>query len=141
MKQTIFYAFLLLTILGACQKDSSDPNEVKYLINLRGLNEVPATASAATGTFEATYTKSTKIMKFKITFNGMTPTAWHIHKGASNATGAVIYNLGTTFTNGFEGQTVAFSTEQENDLLAGGYYVNVHSALYANGEIRGQLVK
>jgi hypothetical protein len=138
-----FLTLLLVVIITvSCQKTTDiNPNEVKFLISLSGLAEVPANASAATGTFDAVYNKSTKILKFKINHQNIAPTAWHIHKGASNATGVVIYSLGTTYTNGFEGQTVAFTVEQETDLLAGSYYVNIHSALFASGEIRGQLLR
>ena len=140
--KSIFFSLVLLATVFSCAKTTDvNPNEVNFAINLTGLGEVPATASAATGTFTAVYNKSTKILKFKINYAGMTPTAWHIHKGATNATGAVIYSLGTTYTNGFEGQTVAFTVEQETDLLAGSYYVNYHSALFAGGEIRGQLLR
>ena len=102
---------------------------------------MPANASAATGTFVAAYNKDTKILKYTITYAGITPTAWHIHKGAATATGAVVFNFGTTFSTPYVNQTVALTTDQETDLLAGNYYVNIHSALFAAGEIRGQLVK
>ncbi len=140
MKNLVLFAFILLAALS-CKNDEVASNEVNFNITLKGTNEVPANASAATGTFVAVYNKDTKILKYTITYAGITPTAWHIHKGATTATGAVVFNFGTTFSSPYVNQTVALTTDQETDLLAGNYYVNVHSALFAAGEIRGQLVK
>ena len=38
-------------------------------------------------------------------------------------------------------QKTAQTAEQESDLMAGMYYLNIHSALSPSGEIRGQLMK
>jgi hypothetical protein len=140
MKKLILILCVLLTSFS-CKNDEVATNEVNFDITLKGINEVPANASAATGTFLAVYKRDTKILKYTITYSGITPTAWHIHKGASTATGAIVFNFGSTFSTPYVNQTVALSSEQEKDLLAGNYYVNIHSALYAAGEIRGQLVK
>ena len=80
-------------------------------------------------------------------------TAAHIH-GPTPTGGAVgflenagaIINLGSgpwspsALGGGFFGGTFLLSPSQETDLLAGKYYVNVHTVLNPAGEIRGQLV-
>jgi hypothetical protein len=43
-------------------------------------------------------------------------------------------------TNGGLNDSVTLTATQENTLLAGKYYMNVHTAVNGNGEIRGQLV-
>ena len=47
--------------------------------------------------------------------------------------------LGTDFKTPATFTTVALDATQEADLLAGLYYVNIHSAKEKNGEIRGNL--
>ena len=107
---------------------------------LSGANEVPAVVSSATGSVTGTFNKTTKILSINVTYAGITPTAWHIHKGAAGATGGVIFQLGTTFATPFAFSTAALTMEQETDLLAGNYYVNIHSAKSGSGEIRGNLI-
>lgn len=141
MKKTLF-TLLIATVLFAvsCKKDEAVSPEVKFNVSLKGSLENPANTSTATGSFVGTYNKSTKILSYTITFAGITPTAWHIHKGAVGVNGGVIFALGTTFQSSYSAATAAFTTEQETDLLAGNYYVNIHSASKPGGEIRGQLV-
>ena len=43
-------------------------------------------------------------------------------------------------TNGGLNDSVTLTAGQENTLLAGKYYMNVHTGVNGNGEIRGQLV-
>jgi CHRD domain len=128
----------------SCSKKSevtTNPNEVKFEVALLGKNEVPETISMATGMFKGTYNKSTKILAYTLTYTGMTPNAAHFHKGASNTTGAVVINIATAaFATPLSAQTTTLNVQNEKDLLEGNWYVNVHSALYPNGEIRGQLV-
>ncbi len=101
--------------------------------------QLEAANTKATGAVTGKYNKGTKILTLSITYAGITPTAWHIHKGAAGTAGPVVFDLGTTFSSPFNFSTIALTAEQETDLLAGLYYVNIHSKIAPGGEIRGQI--
>lgn len=101
--------------------------------------QLEAANTKATGAVTGKYNKGTKILTLSITYAGITPTAWHIHKGAAGTAGPVVFDLGTAFSSPFNYSTMALSAEQETDLLAGLYYVNIHSKIAPGGEIRGQI--
>jgi hypothetical protein len=101
--------------------------------------QLAVAATTATGSVTGTYNKGTKILTVSVTYQGITPTAWHIHKGAAGVAGPVVLDMGTTFVSPFKFTTTALTTDQETDLLAGSYYVNIHSKIAPGGEIRGQL--
>lgn len=101
--------------------------------------QLAVAATTAMGSVTGTYNKESKILSVSITYQGIIPTLWHIHKGEAGTVGPVVLNMGTTFTSPFNFTTMALTTAQEADLLAGLYYVNIHSKKAPNGEIRGQL--
>ncbi|HUH32565.1 MAG TPA: CHRD domain-containing protein [Daejeonella sp.] len=132
--------FVVTSILGC--KDDNNP-KVKdtlynYDVTLSGANEVPPNTSSATGKFVGTYTKSTKVLSFTLSYTGMTATDWHIHKGAPTVSGAVVIGLNPVVPSPLV-KSVTLTAEQETDLLSGNYYVNIHSATFPGGEIRAQL--
>jgi hypothetical protein len=142
MKKILAIASILsVMFLASCKKDEVDSNEVKFGATLKGSEEVPAVTTTATGTFDATYNKDTKVLTYTINYSGITPTAWHIHREAVGVTGPVVFNFGQTFTSPFNAATVALTAAQETDLMNGMYYVNIHSSKFPSGEIRGQLLK
>jgi hypothetical protein len=104
-------------------------------VKLSGKQEVPGNSSNATGTFNGIYNKTTKKIDYTIALNGLTATAMHLHKAAPGANGDVVMEV-----TGLKGTTAAFTAAQETDLLAGGLYLNVHSAAQPGGEVRGQVV-
>ena len=133
-------SILAILLVASCKKDEVS-NEVKFGATLSGAQEVPAVTTTATGTFDATYNTDTKILTYTVTYTGITPTAWHIHREAVGVTGPVVFNFGQTFTSPFNATTIALTTAQETDLMNGMYYVNIHSSKSPSGEIRGQLLK
>ncbi len=74
----------------------------------------------------------------------------HIHGPTSSGGTAsftqdagVVFNLprvSSTANGGSISTTVVLSATQENELLAGRYYINVHTGTNGGGEIRGNLV-
>lgn len=136
----IVLAGILLTAIS-CKKDSTTNPEVTFLATITGANEVPANASAATGSATLTFNNSTKVFTIVVTFQGITATASHIHKGAVGASGGVIFGFTPPITSPINYTSAALDATQEADLNAGLYYVNVHSAEFPAGEIRGQLIK
>jgi hypothetical protein len=134
----------LLTVGSSCSKDDTpapvDPN-VTYKATLTGAQEATPNSSTNTGTATLVFNTTTKIFTLTVTHTVPTPTAAHIHKGAVGVAGSVIFPFSPA-TSPISYTSVALDATQEADLVAGLYYVNVHSAApYGAGEIRGQLIK
>jgi CHRD domain len=153
MKKIQLFALLVaIGITSACKSEEANP-EVTIssallpaadlrLANatLAGTNEVPAVTTTAKGTAIGNYSTTSKILNLSVTYEGMTPTAWHIHNAAAGVNGPVIFNFGTAFSTPFAYTTpLGLAADQETALLAGGNYVNIHSTKNPGGEIRGQL--
>ena len=115
----------------------------KLKATLDGKSETPPNASTATGTADIDYDAASKKLTWKLTYSGLTgpATAAHFHGPAEvgkNAGVAVAIPNATTSPN--EG-SATLTDAQAADLLAGKYYVNVHTAANPGGEIRGQVTK
>ena len=104
---------------------------------LNGSNEVPANASTATGTMSGTYDRSTLALTYNMTHNVSGASAAHIHGGAAGMNGGVLFNFGTP-TSPVSG-TTTWNIANEEALLAGNTYLNIHSGTFPGGEIRSQI--
>lgn len=124
-------------LLSACATMS--PMVGGQKITLEGASEVPAVNTTATGTATVDI-KSDRSVTALVVVTGMTPTASHIHEALTGANGPVIVPFVKTGDNTFAAAEGAKLTEaQYESYKAGRLYVNVHSAKYPGGEIRGQL--
>ena len=136
-------AFLLLatTFIAGCKKDEVIPidNVTFANIQVNSNQEVPTNTSSATGTSNIIYEKNSNLLTYIINYSGVTPTAMHFHKGAVGVSGAVEIEVKAPYTSGMTG-ILKLTDAQETDLLAGLWYLNIHSAAFAGGEIRGQVV-
>ena len=136
-------AFLLLatTFIAGCKKDDVIPidNVTFANIQVNSNQEVPTNTSSATGTSNIIYEKNSNLLTYIINYSGVTPTAMHFHKGAVGVSGAVEIEVKAPYTSGMTG-ILKLTDAQETDLLAGLWYLNIHSAAFAGGEIRGQVV-
>jgi Cu/Zn superoxide dismutase len=112
---------------------------VHFCATLTGAQENPATGATATGTGSFTLTEEGLI--YKITVTGLTGaiTAAHIHTGTIGVNGPVIFAITPSFVGNTATGTVTLSAAQRRDLIAGGLYVNVHTAANPGGEMRGQI--
>ncbi|MHA6248130.1 CHRD domain-containing protein [Pontibacter sp. CAU 1760] len=114
--------------------------KVVFANKLSGENEVSPTNSLATGNIYAIYDKVTKNLTYNIAYTGLVPTAMHFHKAAAGTNGGVEKEVAGPYSSGMTG-TVTLDATQEANLLQGLWYLNVHTAAFAGGEIRAQLVK
>ena len=105
-----------------------------FKADLNGTNEVPSTTTSATGSATFVLDSLSDQLAYRWSSANMTPTAVHIHSGAVGITGSVVVPLDITGSG-----SVTLTALQAASLLMNGYYINVHSADFPNGEIRGQI--
>ena len=111
--------------------------------DLAGSEEVPAPGPAsAKGTATITLDDAANTVCYQLTYEGISkPTQAHIHTGAKGVAGPVAVNFDIA-KNGDKGCVPADPTvlAQIRDNPAG-HYVNIHTAEYPAGAMRGQLSK
>lgn len=103
--------------------------------------EVPEPGPAgAKGTAEITIDEAAGQLCYKLAYEGIPePTAAHIHEGGAGTAGPVVVDLDIV-KNGPEACVPADAGELGHIAGdPGGHYVNVHTADYPKGAMRGQL--
>jgi CHRD domain len=115
----------------------------KMKATLNGKSEVPANTSAATGNADVDYDAATKKLTWKLTYSGLSgpATAAHFHGPAETSKNAGVAVAIPNATSSPAEGSATLTDAQAADLMAGKYYVNVHTAANPGGEIRGQVTK
>ena len=103
--------------------------------------EVPANASAGTGTLEASFDKASGVLRWKLTYSGLSgpATMAHFHGPAMPGANAGVVVPLPSAASPAEGQAT-LTPAQAADLVGGRWYINVHTAQNPGGEIRGQVL-
>src|SRR5258708_4702580 len=135
----VFFAFLILIHFAG--------NATTYPINvtLSGAQEVPVNASTGTATLTGTYNDATNLLKYIITFSGLSAntTAAHFHAPAPPgiSVGVVIAAAGfpTGVTSGNYSDSIVLTNGQRDTLKMGLWYFNIHTTAFPGGEIRAQI--
>jgi CHRD domain len=129
--------------LGATVAFAAPAFADKLKATLDGASEVPPTTSAGKGTADIDYDAATKKVTWKLTYSGLTgpATAAHFHGPAEAGKNAgVAIAIANAISSPVDG-SATLTDAQAADLLAGKYYVNIHTAANPGGEIRGQVTK
>jgi hypothetical protein len=132
---------------------------------LSGYSEVPPISTTATGTFTANITANPTTITYTLTYSNLSSTASmaHIHFGQQDVNGGIVAFLcggggkpACPATGGTVNGTIVaadilavaaqgIAAGEMNEVLKaianGAGYVNVHSANFGSGEIRGQIVR
>lgn len=108
-------------------------------LKLAGSHETPPVKTMARGSAVIGITADGSVSG-KVTTHGIKGTMAHIHEGAPGMDGPPIITL----QQGPHGTWLVpagskLTPHQYKEFLAGGLYINVHSAAHPGGEIRGQL--
>ena len=129
--------------LGAAVAFSGPAFAEKLKATLSGATEVPANTSAGKGAADIDYDAATKKLSWKLTYSGLTgpATVAHFHGPAEEGKNAGVAVMIPNATSSPVEGSATLTDAQATDLLAGKYYVNVHTAANPGGEIRGQVTK
>lgn len=146
-------AGIFLLLFSNCKKKDNRPSGppiYKADVVLSGANENPPVTTTGSGTAAITYNQATKTIAYTIAWQlgstTATTTGMHFHgsETGSNTTNSpiVIEITGITSASSgtVSGTTRALTDVEHNQLLAGKWYVNIHSSTVPGGEIRGNIV-
>ena len=135
--RSFFYIAILVFAFSSAARAET------FFAYLSGAQEVPAVSTTATGYARVVVNESAGTISFTVVFSGLSSNqvASHIHAPAAiGANTGVAINFGAVGgTSGTITGTAAITPTQIAQLRAHQGYVNVHSANFSGGEIRGQL--
>lgn len=140
-------AFRIMALVGLAVLFGAGPAQAKtssYTATLSPDEEVPNKGPAgASGTAKVDINTDTNQVCYELTPSGLSepPSAGHIHTGAKGASGPVFIDLNVP-ANGLKNCVTSDATKVATVTgNPGGHYVNIHTASYAAGAIRGQLME
>jgi len=137
------HGFIVAFLAAGLFSSAAGAASLQYHAVLRGASEIPPTTTNGIGELYATLDTGTKQLSYTLSFSGLTGPAGaaHFHGPASVRENA---NVVVPITGNLAGPVHAVATltdAQIVDLVAGKWYVNVHTAANKGGEIRGQLTR
>jgi len=124
---------------------SSQAEPVSFTVTLEGAQQVPPVETTGIGTANLSYDPGRQLITWSLTYDGLSGPAMmaHIHGPAAEGRNGppVIWlsEKSATVPNPIEGQAT-LTAEQAQQLMAGEWYINVHTRANPNGEIRGQVI-
>ncbi len=137
-------ALLSLTACETIQEAYTERTSTTYTAELKGSNEVAMGDRDGSGTAEISFADElTRVCWDLNNIKALGPiTAAHIHRGPAGVDGPVVLAMAQATEGGWRGcsNDTAWVQKAFNEGLSN-YYVNVHTAEYPNGAIRGQLRK
>ena len=111
---------------------------MKYKVVMNGAVSVPPIDTKGTGTADVTYDTATKKLTWKVTYKNLSGpvTMAHFHgpAGPTENAGPVV-DISKMVKKG----SATLTDAQAADLVAGKWYLNLHTKKFPSGEIRGQV--
>jgi hypothetical protein len=146
LNRAFFLRTLVATALGVglagCGMLRQWPANEHFDATLDGAQEVPPVATAGTGKAELHFNERTLTLQWTVTYSGLSGpvTGAHIHgpAGPGQNAGIRIPFTGNLNVSPIRGEA-KLTPQQANELTAGQWYVNLHTAQHPGGEVRGQL--
>ena len=102
----------------------------------------PGNVGIGTGTIAGDYDDVTNILNYTLTWMDLTSdvSVMHFHLGAPGVPGGVELDIPGPYVSPLTHTDVVLNASQEANLLAGNWYVNIHTQQFGGGEIRGQVL-
>lgn len=116
-------------------------NVAMLTAQLSGAQEVPPNDKPGRGTAEVQYNRDTGVLRWTVSYSGMSGpvTGAHFHGPAGpTANAGIVVPFSNVNASPIVGEA-RITPAQAGDLLAGLWYVNIHTAAHPPGEIRGQV--
>jgi len=115
-------------------------DNISLVAHLLGSSAVPATESDAFAEAQFAFDTGSHELQYYVNYDGVTPAKVDLHgpAGAKDKANAV---LSIPPSDSPISGTIKLTPEQNDILMAGKMYIDIHSQKYPDGEIRGQIAR
>ncbi|MEW5877070.1 MAG: CHRD domain-containing protein [Acidobacteriota bacterium] len=121
---------------------ASEASGVEHWVTmLSGARERPTVGDPDGNGVALVVPRSDQALYYLRVSNTQPPTGAHIHRGKAGEAGSIVLSLSPTFNNGVAVGAVSLSATLAGEIRTNpeGFYVNVHTADFPGGAVRGQL--
>lgn len=138
---------LMLVLLASCGGQLNDTSQTTenvsmiFSAELTGAQETPPNGSPASGAGLAIVNTRDLTFSASVVTTGMVETVAHIHQAPPGAPGPVIFPMSKESGRVVWNVQGTLTPAQLATMRNGGFYFNVHSPTFPEGEIRGQIVE
>lgn len=131
-----------MAVIGLLGGLPANAETLTFKAELQGSQEVPPNDTKGSGAVTASFDTSSKQLTWEGNYTGLTasPTMAHFHGPADPGKNAGVALPIQASSPSFKG-SATLTDAQAKDLMAGQWYVNLHTAAHPGGELRGQLKK
>ncbi|HEY2538139.1 MAG TPA: CHRD domain-containing protein [Stellaceae bacterium] len=118
---------------------------ISFTVPLSGDQQVPPVTTTGSGTSDLTYNPQTRVVTWSITYSGLSSPATmaHFHGPAGPGKNANVQiwltKKGGPVSSPITGRAT-LTPPQARQFMAGQWYVNLHTTMHPDGEIRGQVL-
>ncbi|TAJ02787.1 MAG: CHRD domain-containing protein [Planctomycetota bacterium] len=138
MRSSIRHAALVLALAVSSAAAAPLAAQTLELSSCLGAAFVaPPNASQGFGSFDAQYDAASGLLTCSLSVVGTSATTAHVHRGLPGQNSTELFTL--TGSGSFLSGSTQLDAATAADLLAGGLYVDAHSAAFPTGELRGQI--
>lgn len=134
--------------LSACEsmplETGKAPETLEMKATMTAAKEIPPKGGNGEGYAIMWYNTGTRALTWKVYYTGLSgsATAAHIHGPAdTTANAGVVIPLAQGAPSSPMTGSATLSPQQADDMMAGKWYVNVHTQANPGGEIRGQVMQ
>ena len=138
--RTVYRFAFAAALLGGFSA-SAEAQKLYFHAELDGAQETPPVATTASGTAWLEMDRAANTLSLRLTFTGLSSaeSGAHIHGFAPvGAAGGIKFALPLGNT---KNAVWNYTEPDEASIIAGLTYLNIHSATFGGGEIRGQIVR
>lgn len=118
---------------------------MSFDVPLSGAEQVPPVNTPGSGVAHLTYDPATHMLSWRITYENLSGpvTMGHIHGPAARGRNAGVKiwltEKGKEAASPITGEA-SLSAEDEKEMMAGEWYINLHTKAHPGGEVRGQIL-
>ena len=142
MRVITLHCAALALVIGLAAAVPASAEVVNLKAEAKGSNEIPPNQLGGSGSLTATFDTATRKLSWKGSYSGLSGPviAAHFHGPAGTTQNAGVAIPINASASSFEG-SADLTEPQAADMMAGRWYLNIHTDANKGGEIRGQLVK